>query len=1483
MAVSENRLVLLPAPWDRPAFNLSRSQPLHLFLSFWFLSLTHDPFLDLLPSTYSLRLIPFLTLLYFLIHSPPCNNSSYCSLFASYTYFVALIIPLMHAGYFNAWPPRVPPSPGSNTTNVLIEPFGDMHHLPRSTTTSAASTPISQHPPSSHSTHSTHTTAPIQQQQSPHQLSQNNNHHGRPLSAPSSPRLDGSLSPPRFLTSTPTKTTTSTTTTNTNDKNPTTATTTIPNNNSTTTTTTTAFLTPTNTPTAPTFTTSISPSSTSSPSSSSSPSTSTAATTTTTTATPAPSKTTARSSSPFIRKPRPLSTSFLNTDAFSFRKNSSNSTTTTSSFSSGFPLGSPSSTPPVAYSPYSVTSSSTYPSMAPPSRGAGESGVASPAAAHLSDSGSSSRGVPFASTHYFDPRPNYGPISAHSNNSTSSAASTATTTTATTTSKKDKKKKQDKVRSSIYHQMGIGGLTQTPRSLPYSDFLLPHSSRLGPSATAPVSQAAIGNAIGTSSDQRQEWSTAGPLPPPSTSSSTFPSFQLRKSQSVGKSNGTKKGIKSPFKKLRKKQGSTSSTSRDPHHALAFITSASGESDSEAGNGRTVEQRRKKNGDDTGYGGGRDGSFFLCVCFCQQRDERKKRNMLVDIMISSSDIKNSPSRFPFIPFVPCVCTLHRLFIDNEQETTTFNARGMMSRFGTGMSDNTNNSNNTTTKSKPRHAAALFDAGLPQHPFRNLSFNYNHNSGGSGSNKSGGAVGVENGGSGEGQQQHKEPSAARFKDLFKNVGSGLGHHHSHSQSMSAAGSPTMYPASSPSPSLDHYYPSVGGAGGAPVAGLMKSFQARGTLPRFGDFLSGDDQPSSAPRFRIPAPGRRKKKFSKKVSSTGGHAPAATDDEDSPAPNRSATTTMFSGSGGRQRHHTHQDEVGPRRQQNHHQHHRFLPHLHYRHRSRSFDEGSRRDVEITWRLPATPPRSEEGRSNISPALREAQRSNQNPGVLLVELEPLPTKIVHDLAAIKSHHHQHHQQHNSSQSQTSGSSFSNSMAPSSTTASGFGSATSGATTTHNNSQSSSYYNPQMMTPLLQLQLQEQKQQKRHHNEQPLVRSKADPAAIFCTKSFLFKSYQSSRFRGHYVFRVVGDQLEYKRLPNALEESCSQYFRKADVTYRSLERKAKAIREERDERKRNTSRSQSQPQLLHQQQQQHHLQHHNSLPLSAKLTRTKSQDLDEFYGTSTSDRSVATLSSFLKEGGGLSQGDNGRFLGGGGSADKRRSSGGDILQSAVAWDYYHPSFSSVADTPMPTEVLSDSSISNSTIFTGRSSRSSRGGGNSSYANQRYNPESSNNTLVRTFLGGPGTGTDRILKSGPFVEMNPYAATAGIVSFQSPMPTAVIARPPVSRNRKRSWSSIKEERRRQEEAEENRLKESERKFREELEQAIYGLELYLSEILRGLEYERFDAAADVKIVNDNRKFFWRYSLSDRENISQCFLSMPRCLTRQRCFRRGISK
>ncbi|KAF9935062.1 hypothetical protein FBU30_008555 [Linnemannia zychae] len=1232
----------------------------------------------------------------------------------------------MHTGYFNAWPPRVPTSPPGSNTNVYLDPLGDMHQS-RSTPSSTASTPASQYPPSIHTSLSAHEASSTQRSQQHHVQ-----YPHQPLSAPSSPRLEGRLSP--ALSRLPASASTGFSS---NIKNPTTITTNTPTSPNTTT----ASITPARTPTI--SYNSLTPSSIS-----------TSPTATATTSTLAVLSTTSKmnspaspSSSPFVRKPRPLSTSFLNTDAFSFRKSSSTPTSSHLSISSGFPLGSlPSSTPPVAYPPQPVVSPSASPPVAPPRGDA--------AAAYLSDSGL--KQVSTVDTHYFDPQPKYGQMIVHSTGS------------ANTSKNSDSKKKQEKTKS-IYHQMKMSSLAQTP---------LNH--RLGYSATAPPQTSQLG------ADQ----GATGSLPPASSqplSSSTFPSFQLRTSQDTRKSGQTNKGIKNRFKRLRPKQRSSSYS---PMHAVT-----SGESDSEACN------------------------------------------------------------------------------DNDQETVMYNTRGMTGRFVAGLSDHSNSNTTTFTKSKSRQVAAgFFDGGLPQNPLRNIILNHSGTTGGSGGSFSKGSItgkGSENGGPGEGSHQFKDKkaSAAPFKDLFKNmnVGSGIssGHHHSHSQSASAAGSPVIHPTSSPSPSWDHPSGSgTGGAGGASMIGLMKPFQARSNIPIF---LSGDDQPSNTPRFRMLGSKRRKKKFSKKFNSIG-YVPTETDDEDSSAAHGRSGTIFLRNS--RQRHHTHHDDVGPRRQ--HHQyHHQFLKNLSNRHRSRSFDEGSRRNVEIDLRLPITHIDMEKSQMNISPALREARKANKDTGVLLVELEPLPTKIVHDLAAIKSYH-QHRdpsQLHHINQTSCwNGSPLHAYLTPSSTAASGFGTSIASGSTTNNTNN----HSPQMMTPLLQLQLQEQRQyQDRLQQQQSLLRSKADPAALFCSKSFLFKSYQNSRFRGHYVFRVVGDQIEYKRLPITLEEPCSQYFRRADVTYRSLERKTKAIREEQDKRKRNASRSQSQPQLhYNQQQSQQSQQLHQQYgsPISANLSRTKSQELDGFYGKADSDIPVTTLSSFLKAGGGQSQGDSGRFLRGRRvTSDKWQSSGDDILKSSVAWDIYSPSYSAI-ESYIPAEVLSDSSISTSTRFSGRSPRSPRGG-NSSYLNQRYNPENSSNSLVRTFLSGPGAtpGLDLVHKSDPLVQMNPFAAATGIVSFQSPVGASAMARPLLSR-KKRSWPNVNEEQRLQmeeeeEEEEEAQFKETIRKYREEMEQSIYGLEQYLSEILKGLEYERFDATTDVRIINDNRDtaIFSLYN-GDRTNV-----------------------
>ncbi|KAI1313021.1 hypothetical protein EDD11_002762 [Mortierella claussenii] len=98
---------------------------------------------------------------------------------------------------------------------------------------------------------------------------------------------------------------------------------------------------------------------------------------------------------------------------------------------------------------------------------------------------------------------------------------------------------------------------------------------------------------------------------------------------------------------------------------------------------------------------------------------------------------------------------------------------------------------------------------------------------------------------------------------------------------------------------------------------------------------------------------------------------------------------------------------------------------------------------------------------------------------------------------------------------------------------------------------------------------------------SAAMDATPLTPRSFLFKSYQNSKFQCHYLFRVrpLGSEeqskskaqtsldmnkqrtegrIEYGRLPVELEQACSQYFREADVTYRLIESRTKEWKEER-------------------------------------------------------------------------------------------------------------------------------------------------------------------------------------------------------------------------------------------------------------------------------------------------------------------------------------
>ncbi|KAF9190924.1 hypothetical protein BGZ51_008073 [Haplosporangium sp. Z 767] len=600
---------------------------------------------------------------------------------------------------------------------------------------------------------------------------------------------------------------------------------------------------------------------------------------------------------------------------------------------------------------------------------------------------------------------------------------------------------------------------------------------------------------------------------------------------------------------------------------------------------------------------------------------------------------------------------------------FNSGGVVYRF---TPSTTSSSKSTFKRPKlPRH-----NISLPPLPPRGNSPHVcnsacNHNKGKQ--STSGGEYGSS--------ENHKEPSSVRFKDLFKNVS--LSHQH-------YTGHATVSP-----PVSDH---------ADTTKGIRRPLQTRGTFPLFGDFLSGDDQPStSTTRFRLAGPGRRKRRFTKKSHSatTGTVVPftsaAATDDEDSPA-SRPGTRRQ-----------------GPLLQRNHHNpHHTFLHHLQRRHRSRSIGEDvSRedvpRDLDITWK-PA---------SRISASLKEARCANQDPNVLLVELEPLPTKFLNAFASLS----------------TSKGPLVTHITPSSTANAGQGLMNSVPTTL--------CYHPQRSGPKC--------------------------ADILCTKTFLFKSYQNSKFQGHYIFRVVGQHIEYKKLPVALEQPCSQYFREAYVTYRSLEKKAKTLRQERERSR------------------QHHY-------------RAKSREFEDHHDMLDMP-SMTTLPTV-----GKGQG-------------PKANSGGEILRSSVAWDQMRLGDAETSsDSPPPTPEISF----------GRST---------GYQEQRYNPESSNNALVRSIVGGATQSRSNTLERN-----NMYSDA---MSLQLPQ-----HRSQLYHSRKRSWTSIREQQRLEQEQqraiEDARWNEMEQKYREEFQQATYGLESSLSEIINGSEYERFDATADVTISNENR-------------------------------------
>ncbi|KAG0357209.1 hypothetical protein BG005_003831 [Podila minutissima] len=569
----------------------------------------------------------------------------------------------------------------------------------------------------------------------------------------------------------------------------------------------------------------------------------------------------------------------------------------------------------------------------------------------------------------------------------------------------------------------------------------------------------------------------------------------------------------------------------------------------------------------------------------------------------------------------------------------------------------------------------------------------------------------------KDKDKEASSVRFRGLFKNVGYPLG------------------PSSASTP--------------------MKPIQSRGTFPFGADFLSGDDQPLSN-RFSVRLAGTgRRKKLRKKHSTVGGSGGSsgrkftmATDDEDSSAPTDRS-------------HHHHSNNST--HSKHHPRRHNFLNNI-YR--------GSRSDGEEV-RLPkTTQPSSEKlshkgsigGGSVMSLELQRARQSNKDPSTLLVEFRPLPIKFQQDFAAV------------------TGRPFS--PQPSSEQPSPQPNVFQPTGTGNMMSHIYQHLNPHMylhqhQQQQHQLQQQQYHQQQYHQQQQQIqqARHTTRPSALL-TKSFLFKTYHNSKSQGHYVFRIQGDQVEYKKLPVALEQLCSQYFRQADVTYRSLEKKAKVWREEKVDWKRSA---------------EHWKIHsitgtgHNSQNSLGQISGRGS--LDSMGGGGGGGEGGGT-SPFSANSDSVSSRPSLGFVDSTNTFKKKESGGGEILKSSIAWDQIQSPSSSL---PSPSH----------------------------------------------FFGGQLMGP---LSSGIISSRNNQNCGSSSSMLSQRAPSHLL-------HRRRSGSSAKEYQLKMEQLrveDEAQWKIVETKHHEESQQAKYGLDLFLSELIKGVEYERFDNIRDVSVVNENR-------------------------------------
>ncbi|KAG9068764.1 hypothetical protein KI688_011049 [Linnemannia hyalina] len=385
---------------------------------------------------------------------------------------------------------------------------------------------------------------------------------------------------------------------------------------------------------------------------------------------------------------------------------------------------------------------------------------------------------------------------------------------------------------------------------------------------------------------------------------------------------------------------------------------------------------------------------------------------------------------------------------------------------------------------------------------------------------------------GQTPRESSSTARFRKMIKrNVG----------LSTPTAATHNFAPGYGGATASTNSSPIVGATGSllAPNGGSKVTSMSTGAIV---DLVSGDDQPS---KFRVSRMKRRKKKLTKKALNDGGSP--LSDEDDIPLSMRVPNLK--------------EQQLAPSSR-----HHRFMPHLHshHHHRHRQLysqlsgqrqGQGERTNQPIVFQV-------------ASQALREARESNQDPNVLLAELEPLPAKSVEAITGLSGDTPLNAtllpSAASTMQSTTSAATANlmmfplipmmASIIPSSSMGSGTGSINSSMFISTQQEKQQQQTSPRGNMTSLSMTFASQAQ---YSPRRPLQVAGAHPLS---ERNFLFKSYQNSKFQGHYAFRIRGDQLEFGKLPVAYEQACAQYFREVDVSFRLLEKKAKDWRDQRKE-----------------------------------------------------------------------------------------------------------------------------------------------------------------------------------------------------------------------------------------------------------------------------------------------------------------------------------